>query len=467
MELYSHQIAALRKIKSLENDGPLKGSILWFKMGTGKTVIALRSILDSGLKSNLVVVPKTVLVVWEKERLKFFPELKCFIYHKDFTAKKLTTEIIESNHLILTTYDVIVAHDKKFSKSDSVIVKCSAGKRKDKILCYKQSKISEVCPDPLLYHSWNKIILDEAHKIKNHSTRVFRAVLSLCKVSGMCLSGNPIRNKNSDLWPLLFFCGMTVPSNPNFYNKSHYEKYKNVIVHAEVDLSLPPLNIVTVKVALNSDERIIYENKRRESRTIYNKFRGKVFGDFLATLCHLRQCSVSAHLMSDFPGESCKTKKIKEIIDRHGEKEKFVVVSSFTTYLKYLRKVLSNFNCGIICGSMTVQERGKCIDDFSGEMKILLCNSVVGSEGIDLTVASKIIIVEPWWNMSHEEQSTARCHRNGQTKSVTCYRLLAENTIEETMLEMCANKKELGKNHLKRCNKLTDETLRKIIGSDD
>jgi len=74
---------------------------------------------------------------------------------------------------------------------------------------------------------------------------------------------------------------------------------------------------------------------------------------------------------------------------------------------------------------------------------VFLISLKAGGTGLNLTAADTVIHFDPWWNPAVEDQATDRAHRIGQTRVVTTYRLVAEGTIEEKILQLKAKKREL------------------------
>jgi SNF2 family DNA or RNA helicase len=71
---------------------------------------------------------------------------------------------------------------------------------------------------------------------------------------------------------------------------------------------------------------------------------------------------------------------------------------------------------------------------FSSQVRVLLVSLMAGNVGLNLTAASHVIIVDPWWNPFVEDQAIGRAHRIGQTSPVTVHRLVVEDTIEKRVL---------------------------------
>ena len=74
---------------------------------------------------------------------------------------------------------------------------------------------------------------------------------------------------------------------------------------------------------------------------------------------------------------------------------------------------------------------------------MFLISLKAGGTGLNLTAASYVIHLDPWWNPAVEDQASDRAHRIGQTQAVTVYRLVTQGTIEDRILEMHDSKRAL------------------------
>jgi SNF2 family DNA or RNA helicase len=95
-------------------------------------------------------------------------------------------------------------------------------------------------------------------------------------------------------------------------------------------------------------------------------------------------------------------------------------------------------------GSTPLPMRDKAIRAFqAGEGDLFLISLKAGGFGLNLTAADYVIHLDPWWNPAVEDQASDRAHRIGQLRPVTIYRLVAEETIEEKIVKLHADKREL------------------------
>jgi SNF2 family DNA or RNA helicase len=151
---------------------------------------------------------------------------------------------------------------------------------------------------------------------------------------------------------------------------------------------------------------------------------------------------------------SSKIKSLLEII-RHAfsRGEKIVVVSQWVKMLDIVKEIVSeNFKdirTVSLQGDVSMKARQKSISDFQGQMDIKICyiSLMSSAEGINLTAANNLVLLDTWWNQSKMIQVSDRVHRIGQTRNVNIYKLSVggENSIEKR-IEALVSKKEKLKN---------------------
>jgi SNF2 family DNA or RNA helicase len=95
-------------------------------------------------------------------------------------------------------------------------------------------------------------------------------------------------------------------------------------------------------------------------------------------------------------------------------------------------------------GATPAAKRQEAVDRFqAGEGDLFLISLKAGGTGLNLTAADYVIHMDPWWNPAVEDQATDRAHRLGQQRAVTVYRLVAKDTIEQQILALHEDKREL------------------------
>lgn len=122
-----------------------------------------------------------------------------------------------------------------------------------------------------------------------------------------------------------------------------------------------------------------------------------------------------------------------------------VVYSYFLDVLKRIQAGLLTPAVGPITGSVTSSDRQHMIDDFSRRdgHAVLLSQIEAGGAGLNIQAASIVILAEPQWKPSTEEQAIARAHRMGQVRTVQVHRLLAKGSVDERLREVQEDKRLL------------------------
>ena len=134
----------------------------------------------------------------------------------------------------------------------------------------------------------------------------------------------------------------------------------------------------------------------------------------------------------------------------------------FSQFVQHLRIVMEYLDdAGIsyqyLDGGTPAKARSERIAAFqSGEGDVFLISLKAGGVGLNLTAADYVIHMDPWWNPAVEDQASDRAHRIGQTRPVTIYRLVAEGTIEEQIVDLHRHKRHLAEQLLEG----TDATAR-------
>ncbi|KAL8696289.1 MAG: hypothetical protein Q9224_002872, partial [Gallowayella concinna] len=146
---------------------------------------------------------------------------------------------------------------------------------------------------------------------------------------------------------------------------------------------------------------------------------------------------------------SAKIKHLLTILHREAAQHKFIVFSQFTSMLDLIEPFLKTENLTFTRydGSMRNDLREASLERLRNDKRtrILLCSLKCGSLGLNLTAASRVVILEPFWNPFVEEQAIDRVHRLNQTVDVTIYKLTVAHTVEARILELQEKKRQLAK----------------------
>ncbi|KAG8370367.1 hypothetical protein BUALT_Bualt14G0109700 [Buddleja alternifolia] len=159
--------------------------------------------------------------------------------------------------------------------------------------------------------------------------------------------------------------------------------------------------------------------------------------------------------------ESSKISKLLDCLERirkSGSGEKSIVFSQWTSFLDLLEIPLKRKNYGFLRfdGKVSQKQREKVLHEFAEttEKTVLLMSLKAGGVGLNLTAASNVFLMDPWWNPAVEEQAIMRIHRIGQKRTVRVRRFIVKDTVEERLQQVQARKQRM------IAGALTDEEVR-------
>ncbi|MDR3196664.1 MAG: DEAD/DEAH box helicase [Planctomycetaceae bacterium] len=445
------------------------GCCLADDMGLGKTVQALALLLlRADLGPALVVAPTSVCFNWEREAKRFAPILEVKRI-QPITAKVGLSK--EERDRLITSAD----------KRDILLTSYSLLQQEIELFVQKQ---------------YATVILDESQAIKNPESLRAKAAIKLQADFRVGMTGTPIENNLMELWSLFRFL------NPGLLGsqKSFEDRFavpvqrdqsagaRNTLrrlVHpfilrrtkSQVLEELPARTEIIREIELSKEEMTFYEAARmkalQELQEIRNKNTGQGKLQILAALTQLRQlCCHTKLVLPSSNIESSKLEAFREIMQElKDNRHKVLVFSQFVKHLSLLRAELDGMGISYqyLDGSTPVYERQKRVDAFqSGESDAFLISIKAGGSGLNLTAADYVIHTDPWWNPAVEDQATDRAHRIGQTRPVTVYRLITLGTIEEKIVRLHHEKRDLADKLLEgtdQTNKLSVDELIDLLQS--
>lgn len=411
------------------------GGILADDMGLGKTVQTIAAILrarelDPELPPFLVVAPTSVVANWTSELKRFAPSLT--IETMNSTRQHLP-ETASGAHVVLTSYTLLRL----------------------------EADLYQSLP-------WAGVIMDEAQFVKNPRTKAYRAVKDLSARFKLAITGTPMENNLSELWSLF---SLTAPGL--FPSKKKFtEHYQTPIERAQdpdvlsrlrsrirpfmlrrtkddVDLQLPPKLEHTQHVGLNQAHRTAYDRRLQRERAkilgLLQNFDRNRFTIF-QSLTTLRMLALDPALVD--PESTASSSKLDALFEQLpqivAEGHRPLVFSQFTSFLKLVAARLDEAKIPYSYLDGSTRDRAGALDKFrSGRAPVFLVSLKAGGFGINLTEADYCYLLDPWWNPATENQAVDRTHRIGQSKKVMVYRMVAENTIEEKVMELKQRKADL------------------------
>ena len=316
-------------------------------------------------------------------------------------------------------------------------------------------------------------ILDEAQHIKNRGTRNAKSVKLIQAAHRLILTGTPIENSLEELWSLFDFLlpGLLssfdrflekyirtqgTPESGSTLNNLKRKVSPFILRRMKKDPpdDLPPVSEIVYHCHLAETQKELYRsyaNSAREELSKLVKKEGfdKVQIHVLATLTRLKQiCCHPAIFAKDAAeaGDSAKYDMLIELLESLiAGKHKAVVFSQYTRMLKIMREDLQRMGVRFSYLDGSSKDRMSIVKEFNEDsgISVFLVSLKAGGSGLNLTSADTVIHYDMWWNPAVENQATDRVHRIGQSQSVSSYKLVTLNTIEEKILDLQQRKKGL------------------------
>ena len=407
------------------------GGVLADDMGLGKTVQTLAMLLErSGTGPQLVVAPTSVCFNWVREMERFAPGLRPVPYVG--TDRGGLLEGLGPKDVVITSYGLLTRDLEVFEQ-----------------------------------RSFATMVLDEAQAVKNPGALRTRAVRRVDADWRVALTGTPIENRLAELWSIFRVVFPALLGSWDHFRDRFLSPHSGgagalakVIrpfvlrrTKMQVASELPPRTEITIDVALSKKERALYEDVRLATIVHLAKLETELPSEqirfhVLSAITRLRQLCCHPRLHdADSKVPSSKLDRLLHIVgDLVEEGRRALVFSQFTSNLGLVRDALVEKGIPFLYldGGTPAAERGGIVDRFqAGEAQIFLLSLKAGGTGLNLTAADTVIHLDPWWNPAVEDQATDRAHRIGQTKPVTVLRLVTRGTIEEQILALHEDKRDL------------------------
>ena len=218
---------------------------------------------------------------------------------------------------------------------------------------------------------------------------------------------------------------------------------------AQVLDELPPRTELTLRVMPGAKECAYYEALRQQAKArVEQGERSSKRLRILAELTRLRQAAVDPRLIDPElapPGAKLSV-LLEQVLALREEGHRALI---FTQFLDSMAMICARLEAAgveyfTLDGSTSAAERARRVEAFQGgEREVFVLSLRAGGVGMNLTGADYVLHVDPWWNPAVEDQATDRAHRMGQTRAVTVYRLITAGTIEEKILALHEQKREL------------------------
>ena len=438
------------------------GGILADDMGLGKTFQAAAFLLTQvsfGLSSGpiLIVLPNTLIFNWEFELKRFSPQFRIYVHAGPSRSKNLH-DFTSYFNVVLVSYQTLTKDVEHFTRL-----------------------------------TYSVLIIDEAHNLKNAQTSAYKAVQKIQAYHTFLLTGTPLQNSPVDLWSLSELCNpglMGSRLKPASMGKAEtsataLEKLnimKSVLkplmlrrTKAQVLEELPPKSVTTIYCTMSNEQSQEYlahnamvSSSLHDVAVVEGKTRSVQILKALTRLRLLANHPALVDPLSDTPSGKFELvlQKLEEVLS---EGHKVLIFSSFVRHLQIFARHFDEHN--ILYSLLTghTRHREEAVQKFKSDSScnVFLISMKAGGVGLNLTEASYVFLLDPWWNPAVESQAMDRVYRIGQQKAVSVYKFIALNTVEEKILEL-QNRKQILVDQLfdiedEGKSRLTIEMLREIL----
>ena len=421
-------------------------ALLCDEVGLGKTIeagLVLKELLLRGLaRKVLILTPPSLVGQWQEEMADKF-RIEC-ITHDDPEFRALGGEA--------------------WGKFDRVIASISTAK----LAAHSRH---------VLQHSYDVVIVDEAHHLKNRSSVSWKFVNDLRKRYLLLLTATPVQNNLDELFNLITllqpgqlktvrafrqeFVQRGNPRMPRNQVKLR-ELMMDVMVRntrSQVQIALPRRHAHTAQVKLHPDEAALYERVSSLVRARQGAGSGdrmvaqvlqaeagssalalaptleKMASSNRAQRAALREMAEQARAISSH----AKGEALLTILRRHPEK--VIVFTRFLETQRYLVRLLgvAGISTAPFSSGMPGAEKQAEMAAFADDRQVLVSTDV-GSEGRNLQFCHTMVNYDLPWNPMRIEQRVGRIHRIGQTEEVHIYNLAGRDTIEDFILSVLDSK---------------------------
>uniref|UniRef100_A0A8C0UEB0 Chromodomain helicase DNA binding protein 1 n=1 Tax=Cyanistes caeruleus TaxID=156563 RepID=A0A8C0UEB0_CYACU len=433
--------------------------ILADEMGLGKTIQTI-SFLNYLFHEHqlygpfLLVVPLSTLTSWQREIQTWAPQMNAVVYLGDITSRNMIrthewmhpqTKRLKFN-ILLTTYEILLK-DKSF----------------------------------LGGLNWAFIGVDEAHRLKNDDSLLYKTLIDFKSNHRLLITGTPLQNSLKELWSLLHFIMPEKFSSWEDFEEEHGKgrEYGYASLHKElepfllrrvkkdVEKSLPAKVEQILRMEMSALQKQYYKwILTRNYKALSKGSKGSTSG-FLNIMMELKKCCNHCYLIkppddNEFYNKqealqhlirsSGKLILLDKLLIRLRERGNRVLIFSqmvrmldiLAEYLKYRQFPFQRLD-----GSIKGELRKQALDHFNAEGSEDFCfllSTRAGGLGINLASADTVVIFDSDWNPQNDLQAQARAHRIGQKKQVNIYRLVTKGSVEEDILERA--KKKMVLDHL-------------------
>lgn len=412
---YDYQVRGIAWLRAQDS------ALLADEMGLGKTMQAIISARllwrDHQIDRILIVCPKTLIRTWRQEIAMWWPNVTPNLCEPTGDTQGFLKRATSNVTIKIINYEKLQREADWLAKGE----RCG---------------------------SHDLIIIDEAQRIKNPSSKTAKAVKALKGARRWALTGTPLETKAGDVVSIFDFVrpGTLEHDDPDHVRERIRPFFLRRRVE-EVDLDLPDKDDHDVEVELTLKQREAYERAEDEGVIALNSK-----GDTI-TVQHVFALIQKLMQLCNFDAASGESTKLDRLIEDMEEiiesGRKALVFSQFVSEpfgLKQLKKGLPSI-CNIVemHGGVSQGKRDAAIDAFTVDPAVntMLLHYRVGGVGLNLQAANYVYLFDRWWNPAVEDQAVKRAHRIGQGSTVFVRRFYCVNTIEDRILRKLEERRRL------------------------
>jgi SNF2 family DNA or RNA helicase len=394
---------------------PRHAALLADEMGLGKTmqaILALRLLFHGGLiRSALVVCPKPLVLNWTRELRMWAPDVPFEVIGGDADARRASW-FVSNCPLKLINYELLTR---------------DAGYAADERL------------------QFDVVVLDEAQRIKNGSSKTAQAVRSVRRSRSWAMTGTPIENRPEDLVNIFGFVDPErIPPEtptkrlPQLTGDCILRRTKDDVVS-----DMPPKIIRDTYLELTAGQRAAYDLAEKEGVIQLN-----ALGDTI-TVQHVFELILRLKQICNFDpltGESAKLEQlVADLAEVAASGRKAIIFSQWVEPLEMLARELQSLGPLLFHGKVPQKARQPILDRFRTDRSkhVILMSYGTGSVGLNLQFTNYVFLFDRWWNPAVEDQAINRAHRLGQKGTVFVTRFVCQGTIEGRIAEVLERKRSL------------------------
>jgi SNF2 family DNA or RNA helicase len=456
--LYKYQSDAVEWMVEREKDaqGKFCGGILADEVGLGKTIMMTGVLLKNPRPNTLIILPKSLVLQWKTEVEKYTAKVEVVVVEND---------VINMNKDPKRQRLHIVSHSR-FNKR---------GVEDASKLSYCQEK-------------WDRVVIDEAHIIKNKKSKIHKAVSNLKTRIRWAMTATPVMNKMTDfVYTMKWVSNESITQldcqidHEKIVKKYLLRRTKTDVKEMNKQFELPKCTIEINKLNFETkDEKVLYETTQEKMREELLEMKATLGKQSIIyamemllrarQICCYPQCYIdglhkkmkrrhkllgeNAVLLADWTGGVTKLNFVKRKLEGQPEEDKTLIFCHFIKEMDLYEEKLRDIKMNVyrIDGSTDLESRNKIVEDFRGTelgKSVMLVQIDMGGQGFNFQCANRIFITSPTWNPSQQHQVIGRSHRTGQAKEVFVNILTIENEdkqrpyLETNILEIQMTKRKV------------------------